>query len=172
MIRGNVMKTYMMVLLTLFSFSSGIRYSAEDYTCENNTIRVKYKENWFDLNVFNVILHDDSDVCTYLEGTMEFEFEEAIINEEPYEAYIFLDHELLQKKLIEDAKADLKLNSPAYKYTMQVQTKPVIAEIETEDLAEKNQYSRKIAILLLCIWVLLCAFLLMRKLRNQKDINT
>ena len=160
------MKKSRMLLFPLFSFDYKEKEVVDVYSCENNTLRIKQDANWFNVKLFNVNLDENTNICTYINGEVSVEFEEAIQFKEPYEVYVFVNDTLLQEKLIDEEKATIKINSPAYKYDLNKQKEMVMAEIKEEDIDVLSS-SRISAILLLCLWGILVVRIVVKKYKRS-----
>lgn len=164
------MKYYIILSLTLFSFLTNTLYPAQKVDCNENQIRVFYEGNWFSINLFNVFVHEDVNVCTYLEGDITFEFEELLDIKEPYSAYLFVDGKLLQNVLVDEGKASVLNNSLAYKYQIKEESKAVMSEnVERkEDTIVKQRFY---AYGIIALYSAFCIAILGKYRSIQKDIN-
>lgn len=159
------MKNSAILILTLFSFEQEEIYEVETYSCEENTLRIKQKENWFNIHLFNVNIEEGVNICTYINGEIRVEFETAVQLKEPYEAYVFVNHVLLQEQLIEDKKATIKIQSPAYKYDLEVTKEMVMANV-SESKKEIFSTSKMNALLFLCIYSILVVMIIVKKYKR------
>ena len=163
-----------MVSLALFSFSHDETYHVQSYSCQNNQIQIQYEENWYDFSLFNIIIKEGNDICPYLEGEVEIEFENLAKVEEPFSGYLFVNGELLQKTLIEVGAADVKINNPNYQYELQSKKAQVISDKVESKKKTYSMQSRNIAIVLIVLWFMLCLYLIVRKRKShvQKDTKS
>lgn len=155
----------LLILFALFSFLPNEKYEIDKYICENNEIRVYYKENWYTISLFNVFVKED--VCPYLEGNMKIEFDQNI-DRDKWDVYVFMDGELLQKKLIEDKVAEIKIENPRYKYDFKEDSKEVIAPIKNKDLKKQSSNSIKWAYVMIVLWIIWLIFYFIMRKRNRK----
>lgn len=142
-----------LIVLALFSFVSDVRYEIKEYTCKANQISIFYENTWTDIELFNINIQNDVDVCAYLEGSIEVEFEKNV-QSHTHLAYVFVDGVLLQESLVEKGLASVKLASPAFKYTFQNKKEAVFA-IEEKAKQKTFSTSRKIAYMCIGGWGLL-----------------
>lgn len=162
------MKTLALIMLTLFSFLHEERYEANDYKCENNEIKIEYEDTWYDINLFNLFIKEDANVCAYLEGDVTFEFDSYVKIENPLNVYLFVDGELLQQTLIDNNDASIKIENPKYKYKLQEKDVKVMNEVnEDDENKETFTMSKKIAIAIIVVWVLLVVILLCLRVKRN-----
>lgn len=143
---------FMFVLLALFSFQHDTRYSVSEYKCNDNVIKVKYEDHWYELVLFNIVLDENSDVCSYIKGDVSFEIDPYIKIENPLNAYVYVNDVMLQQVLIDERKANIKISNPKYKHILKPKSKPVMKTIE-ESAGKKVLVSKRIAIGMIILWV-------------------
>lgn len=163
------MRKLTLIMLALFSFLHEERYVANDYQCENNEIKVEYEDTWYDISLFNVFIKEDANVCSYLKGDVTFEFDSYVKIENPLNVYLFVDDEMLQQTLIDNNEANIKIENPKYKYKLQEKEVKVISEVN-EDEAHEEVFttSKKIAIAMIMIWLLLVILIMCLKVRKNR----
>lgn len=168
------MKLLAMISLALFSFVHNDTYVVENYSCENNQIRIQYDENWYDFSLFNVLIKEESDICAYVEGEVKVEFEPMVKIEEPLSGYLFVNGELLQKTLVEDEIADIKIKNPNYKYDLEVKKEQVLSDSVDNKKKTYSMQSRNIALIMIAVWIFILIYLIVRKSRRkvQKDTKS
>lgn len=138
------------IFLALFSYDS--LFITSEVKCENNEIQIQYDNAWYNIILFNISVDENIDVCTYLEDAqVSIEFEQLIDIANPYNAYVFIDGELLQQILIDEGVATIRLHNPYYKYELQEKEK-LIEVIAKEELTQTYE-SRKTAIYIIIAWI-------------------
>lgn len=161
------MKLLAILYLTLFSFTYDETYKIENYSCENNQIRIQYEENWYDFELFNVLLNEDTNVCPYLEGKVEVEFENQAKITQPMSGYLFVNKKLLQTQLVEDNKAVIKIANPNYKYQLNKKEEMVMAQENIKNDNKQASQSRDIAIALIVVYILICLTIIIIRLKRK-----
>lgn len=162
------MRKITLIMLALFSFLHEERYEANNYKCENNEIKVEYEDTWYDISLFNVFIKEEANVCSYLKGDVTFEFDSYVKIENPLNVYLFVDDEMLQQTLIDNNEASIKIENPKYKYKLKEKEVKVISEVNEVDTHEEVfTTSKKIAIAIIIIWVLLGIVILCFKIRKN-----
>ncbi len=153
-----------LLLIYLALFSCEEKYVASEMRCGNNEVEIMYENNWYSIELFNVFVEDGVNVCEYVGGeNYSVEFEPLVALTQPYQAYVFIDDELLQQKLIEEEKATIKINNPNYAYVLT--EKDLAVEVIAEAEEEKEYSSRNTAIYIIIGWiVILVIYFLFKKL--------
>lgn len=165
---GDKMKVLPMIMLALFSFVHEEKYPVQS-TCENNVIQVQYENEWYEVELFNVFLKKDSNICPYIKEKAKISFDSYTKIESPLRVYFFVDDILLQQTLIDDNQATIKINNPNYKYVLkEKKEEAVVAEVKEEK--EKHiSYSRYIAYAFLILYGIVCIILLKRRKKKSHD---
>lgn len=161
------MKLLAILYLTLFSFTYDETYKVENYSCENNQIQIQYEENWYDFELFNVLLNDDTNVCPYLEGKIEIEFENQAKIAQPLSGYLFVNEKLLQTRLIEEDKAVVKIANPNYKYQFDENEEMVMADENIKKDNKQTSKSRDTALMLIVVYILICLAIIIVVLKRK-----
>lgn len=145
---------YMLIMLTLFSFQQGRNYLVQEVSCKENEIRIRYEGEWYEIQLFNIVLKEKVDVCPYLNGKISIEIDPYVKVENPLNVYLFNDGHLIQQQLINDDKAEIKITHPKYKYKLHQQSDPVMKKMETKKQIRSSQ-TRKRAGILMRVWGIL-----------------
>lgn len=165
------MKEITMIVLTLFSFLHEQKYTVQT-TCENNQIKAKYEEEWYDVDLFNAFVKEEADVCSYIKEEAQIEFDSYAKIENPLRVYLFVEGALLQQTLIDDGLATPKIENPNYQYQLEKkQEEAVVAEVKEESKKEGVSYSRYIAYAFLGTYLILCFYLYRRKKKKEEAIQ-
>ncbi len=146
------MMKLMLIMLALFSFQHNTRYPIEEYQCEKNAIKVKYEDHWYALTLFNVVIQEKSDVCSYLEGEVSIEMDPYVKIENPLNAYVYVNDVLLQQILIDDGVAQIKIDHPKYQHHLTAKHLPIMKEVDEEE-DYPPLISRRIALGCVFIWI-------------------
>lgn len=156
----------MKILLALFSFLAGEVYHVDAYQCESNQIQIEYEGTQYSLQLFNIILEEDANVCEYMKGEMTFVFDPYVKIEAPFNVYVFMDQQLLQQTLVDRKEAKVKIHNPSYLYQIREQSEPIMKEIDIIEQGVSD--SRKIAYALLVLWLFSVLLLICLRLKNKK----
>lgn len=166
------MKAVTLIVLALFSFLHEERYVVSDYQCDNNQIKVKYEDNWYDVQLFNVFIKEDTEICGYLKDDIAIEFDSYVKVENPLNVYLFVNDTLLQQTLIDEGKAVTKIDNPKYKYRLKKHTEAVMKEVKNPNTMDTGMTnSKKIALVFILLWIILMGILIMLRIRKHKEGN-
>lgn len=158
------MKTYS-IFLALFTLMSGITYDVDEYRCKDNILQIAYENKWIEIKLFNIVIEDSVDICTYIKDDIKIELEENIQSQKN-EVYVFVNGTLLQSKLIEDNKAKVKLKSPAFKYDFDKKEEMVMSVVEEKE-NDTFSKSRRIAYLCIAFWCISFGFVIRKLMRKR-----
>ncbi len=128
------------ILLLNSLFEANVRYTAQELSCVEGGMQLKYEGNHYPVELFNVDLSGEGYLyaCSLIEdaSVVTFEFDESVNQNTPLSLWIFLDGELLQKQLIQSEMAEVRIANPTYKYMDQCQS----AEQSTQVFAPQSIY--------------------------------
>lgn len=115
------MKFFMPFLLALFPFLHDQRYPIQLKSCEQDSLIASYEGTPFTLSLFNIGIKDEKGwkkTCELLSSakSIEMEIDSSVSISEPVAAYVFVDGELLQERLIREEYAYTLIHNPEYTY--------------------------------------------------------
>ena len=136
------------------------RYPITIVSCEDG-IQIEYLEQLQTLELFNVSIVDVSDTCRLLleADVVEIELEPNIQQDQTISAWVFVDGELLQQKLVEKELASVTRQNPTYAYQLQEETEVVSGFLQTP--IEVNQ--KKGYVILGVMFILTIFFVILHK---------
>ena len=110
------MKLILTILFALFPYLHHQRYPITLENCETEHIVVKDKGDPFEITLFNLKTDEAGwkKTCSLLKDAaqIEMEIDPSTQISEPLPAYLFIDGELLQKRLIQENHAYTLIHNP------------------------------------------------------------
>ena len=160
-------KLYLVMMLLPFMHQQ--RYPMQYVSCNETNIQLKDEQNTYDVKLFNIYLKQGQpqyQVCELLEdaSNIEIEFDPLIEISEPLNAYIFIDGELLQEKIIKQELGYSKIDNPNYLYYHQMQSEQKVINhqvVESATITKKIKYS----FLLICYSITLFCVCIYHKIK-------
>ncbi len=172
------MKVIMTILLTLFPYLHAQRYEVTLYSCEKEHIVVTENGNPFEITLFNLRMDDSAwaKTCSLLQtaNQLEMEIDPSTQVSEPLAVYLFVDDELLQKRLIRENNAYTLIHNPEYLYEkelLQLQESDAVMAVGEQEQESTNMrfQGRLFFIFIVLSWCLMSGLALYRL--HQKDIH-
>lgn len=143
------MKVIMIVLFALFPYLHNQRYEITLESCEKEHIVVKEKKEPFEITLFNLKIDEAGweKTCSLLQDAdkIEMEIDPSTQISEPLAAYIFIDGELLQKRLILENNAYTLIHNPEYLYEkelLELEDSKSVMAITDNEAASKDLRSQ------------------------------
>ncbi len=114
--------------------------------CEGESLVFSKEEQTFQATYFNVRMNEEAyaKACGYLNEAkvIQVEADPQSNLSQPVPLYIFVDGELLQKKLIEQGVSEIAIRNPEYLYEKEMEaaeTEVVMARVNEESFADHRQ---------------------------------
>lgn len=162
------MKLIITVLFALFPYLHNQRYAITLESCEKEHIVVKEKGEPFEITLFNLKTDDAgwNKTCSLLTDAdkIEMEIDPSTQISEPLAAYIFVDDELLQKRLIQENNAYTLIHNPEYLYEKELlaieDSESVMAITDSEDLSKDIRTQGRLFFLFIVLsWTAMTAYI-------------
>ncbi len=156
----------MKLLLIIFTlFSTTRTYDADQTRCDGQSIEVKYEDQWYELQLFNIILKEDVSICPYIEGAVSFRFDSMSNLESDLQAYVYVDGQLLQDQLIEAGVAYVERKNPNYFHVLK--EKEEVVEVVATPVEEPYYHSKNIMYILMMTWsIFMISYIVVLKKKN------
>lgn len=147
-------------------------YVGEVISCHGDNIQMMVDGNLLDVSLFNISLSDD--VCPLVYQAQEVSFmvgEYGSTNNE-LQAYVFLDGELLQKRIVELEMGSLKIDNPLYEFYDELHAVEMAVSANSNVPNIGSEYHRTRANIMLgsltTIYVILLTIILRKKVRKKR----
>ena len=163
------MKLLITVLFALSPYLHQQRYEIKLKSCEKEHIVVQEKDEPFEITLFNLKTDDAgwTKACSLLADAekIEMEIDPSTQVSEPLAVYIFVDDELLQKRLIQENNAYTLIHNPEYLYEKELlaieESESVMAISDSEALSKDLQtQGRMFFLFILLSWGTMSAYLI------------
>lgn len=164
-----------LTIVALSFFTQGTTYPVELKSCDQDRIFISYEDESFEIKLFNIILQEEGKetICAQLNEAkdIKIEIDKSSSLEEPINAYVFLDEELLQEKLIMSKGAKIAIHNPEYKYAARLKNAEDALNTMSDPILEKPIQKVKPSsgyrylIALIIIWISLFYLIFRKKLR-------
>lgn len=165
------MKAFMIVLFALFPYLHHQRYEITLEDCEQEHIVVREKKEPFEITLFNLKTDEAGweKTCSLLQDAdkIEMEIDPSTQISEPLAAYIFIDGELLQKRLIQENNAYTLIHNPEYLYESEllaIEESETVMAINDNEAASKDMQTqgRLFFLFIVLSWGMMCAYIVYR----------
>lgn len=171
------MKFLLTILFTLFPYLHEQRYVITLESCEKEHIVVKDQGDPFEVTLFNLKTDDAGweKTCSLLKDAkkIEMEIDPSTKISEPLPAYLFVDDELLQKRLILENNAYTLIHNPEYRYEEELleleESESVMAITDNEGVSQDMRTQGRLFFLFIVIsWGFMSAYALIRIYRKNQ----
>lgn len=173
------MKLILTVLFALFPYLHHQRYPITLENCETEHIVVKDKGDPFEITLFNLKTDEAGwkKTCSLLKDAarIEMEIDPSTQISEPLPAYLFIDGELLQKRLIQENHAYTLIHNPEYLYEKELldieESESVMAITENEPYTQDMRTQGRLFFLFILLsWGIMSVYSAMRIYHKNRHL--